>query len=311
MSEFPPYSSVEAKQTATEHKCNCDLLTWRDPVKTGKVFAGLVFSLILVKYVNLLSLFFRLATYALLASGAAELSGKLVTGRGFVARFKPEDLSDKVSTKVLDCSEILKKRLPDFEKEVQKIFYAEDIEKTFKVCALTYILFKITSFFNLYRLLFGSTILTFTIPYVYDRYHTEATRIIQEFLKEATLKVKEQLQVIQEKSTPFLEKAQDKLGPVSQFIHSKYQTRTATSTVDASPESQQDDFITENATTLADGFATTSGARVQQNEAVTDSIDSTTEFPTVPETTPLVQTASPSIVEVERAASELNSKIAN
>lgn len=43
-----------------------DLLTWKDPVKTGKVFGITVGSLIVFKMVNLINIFFHLSYIALL-----------------------------------------------------------------------------------------------------------------------------------------------------------------------------------------------------------------------------------------------------
>lgn len=282
MSDLSYSSPLQAEHSAAS-KIDCSLLTWRDPIKTSKVFAGLLVSLILVKYVNLLSLFFRLVSYALLASGVAEFSGNLVTGRGFISRIKPKTLSTKASTKVMSCLKFIEQKFPIFEEELQKLLYAEDIEKTFKVCALTYILFKISSYFNLYRLLFGSTVLAFSIPYVYDRYHNEISERVHELLRIATVKFKDQLQVIQEKSVPYFEKAQDKLGPLSKFVHSKYQTRTASSTVDGSEtelNDTPDDFKNDDV-----AFAISSGAQVKENAfpvSATAEIIDTPEVPSEP-----------------------------
>lgn len=44
----------------------CDLLTWKDPIKTGKVFGGLVAVLVIFKKVNLFNVFFHLAYIGLL-----------------------------------------------------------------------------------------------------------------------------------------------------------------------------------------------------------------------------------------------------
>lgn len=43
-----------------------DLLTWRDPVRTGKVFGGLIVALIVFKKVNLFNVFFHVAYIGLL-----------------------------------------------------------------------------------------------------------------------------------------------------------------------------------------------------------------------------------------------------
>lgn len=44
-----------------------DLLTWKDPVKTGKVFVGLLLTLLIFKTVNLFNVFFHFAYLGLLS----------------------------------------------------------------------------------------------------------------------------------------------------------------------------------------------------------------------------------------------------
>lgn len=51
---------------ATSECSTCSLLTWKDPVKTGKVFGSIVAALLVLKTVNLFNLFFRLAYIGLL-----------------------------------------------------------------------------------------------------------------------------------------------------------------------------------------------------------------------------------------------------
>lgn len=282
MSEAAKSPAVELEPSVPK-PFDWPLLTWNDSVKTGKVCAGLIFSLVLVKYVNLLSLFFHLATYILAASAFAEVLGKFVTGRGFVTRYRPKEFSTTFSTKTLQYLKVIEAELPNFESNVQKLVYAVDIEKTFKLSAVTYILFQVTSLLNLYRLLFFSTITAFTLPYVYDRYHAEATEYIHLFAKEATIKAKEQWKALQEKSKPLLEKAQSSLGPVSQFIQSTYQTRTASSTVSKTPED-----VTKSDATV-ESVAVSSGSQVADASFSEEQpIASAHEFPEVPETTPLM-----------------------
>lgn len=44
----------------------CDLLTWKDPIKTGKVFGSIILGLVVFKKVNLINIFFHLSYVALL-----------------------------------------------------------------------------------------------------------------------------------------------------------------------------------------------------------------------------------------------------
>lgn len=49
-----------------QKNCHCDLLTWKDPVKTGKVFGTIILTLLVLKTVNLFNIFFHVAYIGLL-----------------------------------------------------------------------------------------------------------------------------------------------------------------------------------------------------------------------------------------------------
>lgn len=51
----------------TDKHCHCDLLTWKDPVKTGKVFGTIIVTLLVLKTVNLFNIFFHVAYIGLLS----------------------------------------------------------------------------------------------------------------------------------------------------------------------------------------------------------------------------------------------------
>ena len=84
-------------------------------------------------------------------AAAAEYAGKLVTGQGFVTKYKPaaksyaKQFNSEVLPQVARCSE-------KFEEQIQKVIYAHDIEVTLKAAGLSYVLYKITSWFSLYTL---------------------------------------------------------------------------------------------------------------------------------------------------------------
>lgn len=54
-------NSVETKQS-----CSCDLLTWKNPIQTGKVFGVILAILLVIKFVNLFKIFFHVAYLGLL-----------------------------------------------------------------------------------------------------------------------------------------------------------------------------------------------------------------------------------------------------
>lgn len=57
---------MSSTTAAKPQSSTCDLLTWKDPVKTGKVFGTTVLGLIVFKKINLINIFFHLAYIALL-----------------------------------------------------------------------------------------------------------------------------------------------------------------------------------------------------------------------------------------------------
>lgn len=206
------------------------LLTWKDPIKTGKVFGTLIVSLIVLKSVNLLSLFFRLGSIALISSAIAEYAGKLITGTGFVTRYRPS-YNKTFSHKTNNFLQSFSQDLPALEEEGQKLLYSFNIENTLKASGLFYILYKITSWLSLYKLIFISTVLTFTLPAVYENYQDEINQAVVQFSGIAKEKAGEYSKIASDKAAPYLKQADEKLGPVSGFIKQRYQVRTASTTV--------------------------------------------------------------------------------
>lgn len=286
---------------ANKKSIGLPLLTWDNPVETGKVFGAVIFALVVLKSVNLLSLFFRLGFYALLTSAAAEYAGKLVTGTGFVTRVRPaySDTFSKYTSKFL---EQLSKDLPCLEQEGQRLLYSFNVENTLKTAGLFYVLYKITSWISLYNLILISTIAAFTLPAVYEKYQDEINAALKQAYKVASQKSAEYTKLASEKAAPYIKQADEKLGPVSKFIKSKYQVRTASTTVgETSPEA----FVQPTTGSTSGSQATESNVKstknpfdkpidttyeqtepIVTNVAPTSADVNTNAFPSVPETTP-------------------------
>lgn len=225
-----PNGTSQQPQVIPKKSIGLPLLTWKDPIQTGKVFGALVFSLIVLKSVNLLSLFFRLGSYALIASAIAEYAGKLVTGTGFITRYRPS-YNKTFSSQTSSFLQNLSQDLPALEEEGQKLLYSFNIENTVKASGLFYILYKITSWLSLYKLIFLSTVLAFTLPAIYENYQDEINAAVVKYSSVAREKAGEYSKVASAKAAPYLEKADAKLGPVSGFIKQKYQVRTGSTAV--------------------------------------------------------------------------------
>lgn len=166
-----------------------------------------------------------------LVSAAAEYAGKLVTGEGFVTKYKPasKTYADKFNDKVLPA---VSKGVDFLEKEFQKIVYSHDIETTLKAAGLSYVLYKITSWFSFFTILTTAVILLFTFPFIYTKYKKEIDAAVAHFSKLAKDKSSEYTKLASDKAAPHVEKLVEKSGPVGAFVKSKLpKTRTAGSTV--------------------------------------------------------------------------------
>ncbi|EDK36731.2 hypothetical protein PGUG_00829 [Meyerozyma guilliermondii ATCC 6260] len=163
-------------------------------------------------------------------AAAAEYAGKLVTGQGFVTKYKPaaksyaKQFNSEVLPQVARCSE-------KFEEQIQKVIYAHDIEVTLKAAGLSYVLYKITSWFSLYTLVFAGVVLTFTLPAVYVHNKKEIDAAVTQYTKLAKDKASELSAAAHKKAGPHFDTLVKKTGPLGSFINSKIPVRTAGSTV--------------------------------------------------------------------------------
>ncbi|KAG7855397.1 hypothetical protein KL939_004572 [Ogataea angusta] len=217
-------------------KSGYDLLTWKDPSVSGKVFGSLVGSLLLLKSVNLLSIVFYISAFVLAVSALGEYAGKLATGQGFVTRFRPE-YKNVIGQYAEEYASHAANLIKNAELKLQEIVYSKDIDSTLKVAGVAYILYKLTSWFTLWTLLFTATLTAFSVPPVYLKNQRQIDDAIVTYTKVAKDKLAELLQLIKEKTGPALENAEKKLGPVGSFIRSKVPVRTAGSTVGDIPAS--------------------------------------------------------------------------
>ncbi|CAH2350660.1 reticulon-like protein 1 [[Candida] railenensis] len=259
------------------------LLTWENPAQTGKVFGGIVATLIVFKFVNLLNVFFHLSYLGLIAAAAAEYAGKLVTGQGFVTKYKPatKSFAAKLNNEALPLIADFNLKL---ESEVQKIIYAHDLETTLKAAGVSYILYKLTSWFSLYTLLVTSVILTFTVPAGYFHNKKQIDAAVHKYSECAKAQASELYQKGHKAAAPHFDTLIKKTGPVGSFISSKIPTRTAGSTVGESPAAYANK-IDETPS------ATTTGA---------------SKFPEVPQTTAsVVDEAEGLKAEVTKATGEV------
>lgn len=267
----------------------CSLVTWKDPATTGKVFGGIIAALILAK-VNIFNHVFHLLYLALLAAAAAEYLGRILTGQGFVKKYAgtPNVRADTFRKSVLpavgDAAEAV-------EAEFHRVVYAQNIESTLKAAGVSYILYKLTSWFSLYSLIFATVLLTFSAPYVYQSNKKEVDAAVAQYTKLAKDKTLEYTALAQDKVAPHLETLAKKTGPVGSFIQSKLPTRTAGTTVGSHAYS--------STYTPHSGAAATS-----VDEPAVGVTTGATKFPEVP--SHVSQTAPQSVTEAVDATIEPN-----
>ncbi|GEQ69607.1 hypothetical protein JCM33374_g3279 [Metschnikowia sp. JCM 33374] len=196
---------------------------------SSSVFGAILAGLILVK-VNVINLLLHVAYYGLFAAAAAEYSGRVLTGEGFVTKFAGPKKSNSATFResvlpaLSDSAEAL-------EAWVYKVVFAQDIEATLKAGGISYVLSKLTSWFSLYSLIFTSVLLAFSGPYIYQSNKKEIDAAVAEYSKLAKDKTSEYTALAQDKIAPQLEALAKKTGPVGSFIQSKLPTRTAGTTV--------------------------------------------------------------------------------
>lgn len=282
----PAVSSSSSTSIAGAHHPSCsttDFLTWKNPIKTGKVFGSLVFGLIILKTVNLFNIFFHLAYIGLLVSAAAEYSGKLITGKGFLANFKPtgklyaKRFNDEVLPELANFNVHL-------EESFNKIVYSHDIETTLKAAGISYVLYKLTSWFSLYTLIFIFVVLIFTVPVIYKTYKKEIDAAVADVTKIIKSKTAEFTEKAHKAAGPHIDTLIKKTGPIGSFIQSKLPVRTAGSTVG---DSKATSYGTDADKNIAAGNSTTVPVSVPAASASAEPISTghstgASQFPNAP-----------------------------
>ncbi|ODQ82422.1 hypothetical protein BABINDRAFT_169747 [Babjeviella inositovora NRRL Y-12698] len=221
--------------TTTPKACaSCALLTWKNPAKTGPIFAALIAGLLATKYLNLVNIFFFVASYGLAASAAAEYAGKKVTGQGFVTKYVPQSVVKTSIARQFNDQYLphIAVQLEKFETEAKKIVLGTNFECTIKTAVASYLLYKITSWFSLFTLALTAVVGAFTLPVIYESNKTEIDALVAKYYKVAHKQACDLAKTAQKSVKPHLKTVSEKLSPVTQFVQSKLPNhRTAGSTV--------------------------------------------------------------------------------
>lgn len=211
----------------------CQFFGWQYPLYTGKYLAIIVATLLAVK-IDITSYFFKAAYLVLAAGAAAEYSGKLVTGQGFVTKYVGAPRS---------CAKCVKESLLPavgdyyecFEKKALSIIYVEDPVKTAKAAFVAYILSFVTSIVSVYTLIWAGVVFMFGFPPIYQSNQDEIDAAVAHAKKAACAKLHELKAEVETKACPLVKQIVEKSGPLGAFIQSKIPIRTAGSTVGETP----------------------------------------------------------------------------
>ncbi|AAS50666.1 ABL105Wp [Eremothecium gossypii ATCC 10895] len=196
---------------------HCDLLLWRNPVETGKVFGGLLVALLVLKKVNLVTFFLRVLYTTLFLSSAVEFASKFVLGQGLVTKYGVQECPN-VAGMLRPKLEAALARLPAYQTQVRRLVFAASPQQTFKAAGLLYVLHILVSFFSVWTLALLSVVGAFTLPVVYHKYQREIDDAVHQGLALAKAKSAEAQKMASETAAPYIKQIDEKFGPVSHYF---------------------------------------------------------------------------------------------
>ncbi|AET39903.1 Rtn1p Ecym_5124 [Eremothecium cymbalariae DBVPG len=196
---------------------SCDLLLWKNPVQTGKVFGGLLFLLLVLKKVNLITFFLKVGYSILFVNSTVEFVSKLVLGQGLTTKYGVKECPNIVGMLRPKIEEFLV-QFPVYQAHVRRLVFAASPRQSFKAAGVLYVLHKLVSVLSLWTLVFIGVIATFTLPIVYKTYQKEIDGTVQQGVVLAKQKSIELQKIASEKAAPYMEQLDKRLGPVSQYL---------------------------------------------------------------------------------------------
>lgn len=100
-----------------------------------------------------------------------------------------------------------------------------------KAAGISYIIYKLTSWFSIFSLVVSLVVVAFTVPAIYARFNKEIDAAINEHTKLIKSKTVEFTKEAKKAIEPYISTLVEKSGPVGNFIKTQFPTRTAGSTV--------------------------------------------------------------------------------
>ncbi|CCC68351.1 hypothetical protein NCAS_0B02670 [Naumovozyma castellii] len=264
--QSPSASSAPAENTKKCCPPECDILLWKNPIETGKIFGGALVALLILKKVNLITFFLRVFYTIFLTTGSIEFLSKLFLGQGLITKYGIKDCPNTVGylKPHIDC---FLKQLPVKQAKMRKLVFAYSPKKTFHAAFTFYLLHKLFSWFSVWTLLFVGVIAAFTSPLTYCTYQKEIDAVVEHLCQCAKAKSNEVCKLACEKSKPLCDKLEKKCGPLCKFIKAKLPASTgATTTSTITPESTTAKLASQVPIENDDSTATTTSANVHHGE---------------------------------------------
>ncbi|CAR23498.1 Rtn1p [Lachancea thermotolerans CBS 6340] len=197
-----------------------ELLYWRNPVETGKVFGGILVSLLVMKKVNLITCLLKVMYTIMLTTASVEFLSKLFLGQGMVTKYGLQSCPDAVGF-LKPRIEAALNAIPPRQAQLRKLVMAQSPKCTFKAAGILYVLHKLFSVVSLWTALFVGTILTFSLPLIYKSYQKEIDATVAQGVEAGKQHASALQSTVCEKASPYVKQLDEKLGPVSGFVKSK------------------------------------------------------------------------------------------
>lgn len=248
----------------------CDLLLWKNPIRTGKVLGGILVALLVVKKVNLLTLLLRFIYTAMFTTASIEFVTKVALHQGLVTKYGLKECPNTVGT-IKPFIDTALKYMPVYQSKMRKLMFAYSPERSYKAAGVVYIAHKLISTFSLWTIAFVSTIATFTLPVVYKTYQKEIDAAVEQGVTVAKSKSVEYQKLAQEKATPYVKQLNEKLGPVGGFVSSKL-SHTGTTPASSSAKLAAEVPLEPTATTSGASFPSVPKTELKKSVEETDNI---------------------------------------
>ncbi|CCE62350.1 hypothetical protein TPHA_0C01950 [Tetrapisispora phaffii CBS 4417] len=273
--------STEQKKDCCACKCitECDVLTWKNPIETGKLFGASLLAILFIKNVNILTFLSKTLYLVFFTTGSIEFITNLLlgNGNGLVTKYGIQNCPNTVGFIRPYVDEFLK-QLPIKQAAMRKLVFAASPKNTLKAGALFWFLHKVFSLISFTNLLIIVDLIAFTLPIVYKSYQTEIDQVVKQIIEILQKNLEVAKKQACEKAKPTLQSLDKKLGPVSKLIKSKLNI---------------DDKKNESESTAASSSAPAAAT-------------SGSEFPSVPASQPISEAINAAAEDASKKAEELS-----